>query len=96
WGGEALEGGDRRLFHLAEDPGQLHDVAEQHPERVEVLQALLLEHLRRAHRRKPRYTVGSGGRTEQMLRDIGYIDRDEEEPHDHGAHGRPGEVEDGR
>jgi hypothetical protein len=31
-----------------------------------------------------------------MLRDIGYIDRDEEEPHDHGAHGRPGEVEDGR
>jgi predicted methyltransferase MtxX (methanogen marker protein 4) len=54
-------------------------VAAEHPERVRELEAMLVEHLRRADRRKPRYTVGSGGRTEQMLRDIGYIDRDEQD-----------------
>lgn len=79
WGQAPEPGGDRRLFHLTSDPEQRHDVAAEHPERVRDLEALLLEHLQQADRRKPRYTVGSGGRTDQMLRDIGYIDRDEQD-----------------
>ncbi|MDP6410018.1 MAG: sulfatase [Planctomycetota bacterium] len=96
WGGAPAAGGDRRLFHIATDPDQRTDVAAEHPERVAELDALLREHLRQADRRKPRYTVGGGGRTEQMLRDIGYVDRDEEEKEERDAGGAPSAGDGGR
>jgi len=45
------------LYDLNADISESRDVAAEHPERVRELEAMLVEHLRRADRRKPRYTV---------------------------------------
>lgn len=57
------------LFHLKEDPTEQHNVADEHPERVEAMLAMLAEH--NAEQAEPAWPslIESGQRIDKTLRD---------------------------
>jgi arylsulfatase A-like enzyme len=67
--------GDPELFDIANDPSELHDLAESEPERVAELLARLREEVAS---RPPAYSEGDRPElrpeTEEALRELGYID----------------------
>ncbi len=84
WAGEStFEGGDLRLFHVVEDPGERHDLARLEPERAmrmarglraagEVLEKAASDRgLGRAE--------SAGEQTLDMLRELGYVDVGDDE-----------------
>jgi len=75
--GKSLEG-KVRLFDLMADPGELTNLAEQEPERVDELLQLIRERLVESTKRAAQNTMASGEGTLDMLRAIGYLDGEDE------------------
>ena len=73
WNGK-VPGGWVRLFDLAGDPGELVDVAEQHPGLAGELRGLILESLESQIALRPDVRLEAGEHTLEMLREIGYLD----------------------
>jgi arylsulfatase A-like enzyme len=69
-----LDTGAVRLYALASDPDEHHDVATENPAVVARLRALVDEHQRTAEERRAKLDgLGVGGDTVETLEDIGYL-----------------------
>ncbi|RKZ20127.1 hypothetical protein DRQ50_00415 [bacterium] len=65
------DGGERQLHDLATDPGQLHDLADERPDDVAALSALLDGLLAGAEAREGTVTIDE--ETRRQLRSLGYV-----------------------
>jgi len=67
-------GGEFRLYDVEADPKQLHDLSEQHPERVAAMLARLKLRTQMQEELRTSIPIGAGDETLEMLQGIGYID----------------------
>ncbi len=77
WGADATAGpgdGEWRLFDLAQDPGELLDIAAEQPEAAAHLRGLLKQRLVNGRSLGP--SLGAGDAMLEQLQQLGYIDAD--------------------
>jgi arylsulfatase A-like enzyme len=72
WGAAPTPGGAVRLFDVAADPEERHDLAAERPELVGELKRAILEHLAALERRRRASRVRAGSATEALLKRLGY------------------------
>ena len=77
WGASAdHEGHDFAIYHLATDPLQMNDLAQQEEERARAMIERMLAHHRAARLSGRELRVGAGRAALQYLQDIGYLGTD--------------------
>jgi hypothetical protein len=75
------DGGEWRLYDLARDPEEREDLAARDPERARALREELLRRIGELEaRRAPRPATGGDAATQEMLRGLGYIGDEKDEP----------------